>query len=645
MPNDKKHPAHQKKRDTGQHDEPIFVIKKIDAEGEMPEKALIEKGNTLNHLGAETERRIETQLAQIYTNDDGSMPDMKRFERRRGRQWLKAVITLSLSLAFLFAVVFAGMTIFQPTGSFAEEDVVLSVSGEEKVAAGEPVTYRIRYKNAQRIPLAQVTLYVRYPKGFVFDTSTVPATNDTHTEWAFGAMKEEDGGFLDITGRLYGDIGGEQSFRVFFNYTPSNFSSEFQKVATHTIMMAEPPISMILESLDTLTPGADAQFVIRLKQIASTTPVFAGARLVFDGGSGFVKREAKPQSDPNKPLEWTLGEGLSKDDISFVINGSFGDGDAIEQKVSAALVGEIPGRAESSYTIMRVEKTLTLLDTDISLRLSANGNESHSTVAPGGTVHAIMTLQNTASTPLTNVRIRLLLDAPSYQNQSILLWNNIQNPDNALIAGEQIDEQTRRGILTWSRAEKSALSKVDPGQSITVEADIPIKSSAQADLSDFTTALIHAVAEVQYTRDNKQEHLMANTIDLAINSDTALDVTDEKSINGSGKETHLITWAIKNTFHELKNITVTADMFGDIIWDPAGPVAPAGSVSFDTDKRRITWQINTMPTELDVLALQFPITLNKKNPTQTQLTSKPMLTATDAVTGKEILAAGDEVGL
>ena len=71
--------------------------------------------------------------------------------------------------------------------------------------------------------------------------------------------------------------------------------------------------------------------------------------------------------------------------------------------------------------------------------------------------------------------------------------------------------------------------------------------------------------------------------------------------------------------------------------------APAGEAKFDDKTKKLVWTIPTMPTSVDVLALQFPIILQSKNSTQTNLTSKVKVQATDTVTGQSIIKVGDEV--
>jgi len=86
-----------------------------------------------------------------------------------------------------------------------------------------------------------------------------------------------------------------------------------------------------------------------------------------------------------------------------------------------------------------------------------------------------------------------------------------------------------------------------------------------------------------------------------------------------------------------------ADIY-NIDWLPeTAQVVPAGKFEWDKENTEVVWKIETMPTSVDVLALQFGLVLKNKNPSQTNLTSKVKITAEDTVTGQQIILSGDEV--
>ena len=152
---------------------------------------------------------------------------MTTFQGKTKWRFLKAVATLALACALLAAVVWLGFFVLEPKGNFSEEDVILSISGQDVVQVGETVRYRIRYRNAQKVSLKDVSLRVRYPNGFIFETSSEAPSSESNDVWNLGELKGGESGYIDIDGRLFGSAEQEQSLRAFLSYEPDNFSSEF----------------------------------------------------------------------------------------------------------------------------------------------------------------------------------------------------------------------------------------------------------------------------------------------------------------------------------------------------------------------------------------------------------------------------------
>ena len=129
-----------------------------------------------------------------------------------------------------------------------------------------------------------------------------------------------------------------------------------------------------------------------------------------------------------------------------------------------------------------------------------------------------------------------------------------------------------------------------------------------------------------------------------MNSDLTIQVKNDVSSNSEEKEQHSITWILNNTYHPLKNINLSADIYGDINWQ--GPSSTAASiVQYNPSTKHLVWTIPEMTDNTDVLSLPFTVTINKKNPTQNTLVSKVHVIADDTVSGKKIEIIGEEIPL
>ncbi|MBI5728475.1 MAG: hypothetical protein HY984_01835, partial [Candidatus Magasanikbacteria bacterium] len=170
------------------------------------------------------------------------------------------------------------------------------------------------------------------------------------------------------------------------------------------------------------------------------------------------------------------------------------------------------------------------------------------------------------------------------------------------------------------------------------------KRAGEIDLSSFTGHDIQAVVDLQYENEGRKEKFSTAPTAVTINSDVGLEVRREKKDQG-GREVSVISWLLTNTFHDLKDIRVEGEWYGDATLDEAAATVPAGAIQVDAANKKIVWLVPTMSTTVDVLALQFPLTINKKNSTQTTLTGKVKLRARDAVTGEEMAVVGNEIPL
>lgn len=583
---------------------------------------------------------IEEKLIEIYENTDGSMPDMKTFKQRGGGKFWKSLLIFLVSCVFLAAVAWVGLFVLQDGSKFSEEDVILSISGEEEVSSGEEVTYRIRYRNAQNVPLEKAILEVRYPNGFVFVSSSVAASNERNDSWNLGILESQESGFIDITGRAFGDLNSQQSLRVFLNYVPTNFSSEFQKVSHIAFTVKESPIDLGVEIVPEIAIGLDTQITISVKPRDGEK--IQNIALVCELDGGFNINSSEPKTDEMERCQWSFDELTQEQKI--VISGSFNANEENNGNLVIKVLGwDSRERDGDGYVLASQTAKTSLIETDLSLSLAVNGGMGKMNVSPGEILTTSIVLKNSGQSAIEDGVVRMVWDAPSYNNRSILDWSKIDTQYDANISGEQINENLRRGNIIWNKSDIPELGRIEPGDEINIDFSIPIRNSGDAQLNDFNTFEIKGLVELQYDRDGQHTIQTSNELTLKIQSDLNLEVRDEVSQDEEDRDVHLVTWLLSNSFHNLDNIRVKADIYGDFELSEDDIVVPAGEVEFDPEAKRLVWTIDQMPTSVDVLAMRFSVVLNNKNPSQINLTSKAEVTAEDTVTGEEIIVVGDEI--
>ncbi|MEK7623764.1 MAG: hypothetical protein AAB408_03800, partial [Patescibacteria group bacterium] len=465
----------------------------------------------------------------------------------------------------------------------------------------------------------------------------------TDDEWNIGTLAPYEDGSVTIGGTFYSDIGGDVSMRAFMNYEPENFSSSFQSVWALPIRVTSAPLTVSIGAKPEITRGSTGDIVIRV------APVFDSAvrdlAVILDYSDAFVQKSATPAAGTKKSNQWNITE-LNKDQ-EIKVSGLFvGEPNVDTMPLSVTVRGWSDStRTGDGFVYATVTTSVRLTDTAVTASLAINGTDSDATVRSGDILSGSIQVKNNGNTPESNVVVRAVFDAPSVNRQSILKWADLADAKDGNVVGEQLRPDTRRGTITWDAAKIPELSRLDPGETVTIDWQLPIKNNTETELADFSTAIIQATADVQFGAGASRQIISANPITFTLVSDAKLEVRDSLGRNAQGQETHAISWILTNAFHDLASTTLSADFYGDVSIDTKSMNVPAGTASFDTAKKRLTWTIDRLPTSLDTAALQFTVVLNSKNPTQTQLAGKVSGQAVDTVAGEEIVLVGEEIGL
>lgn len=589
-------------------------------------------------VGQNSRTEINQALATIYQDAGGNIPDMKKITVRK-KNPLAGAFSWLLLLASLGALfVWAGFLFWKPTTSGNPAE--LSIAGPTEIEQGATSTYTIAYANNYSTALKNVTLNIYYPAGFIFMTSSPKASNLGHTEWQLGNLAAGASGALTVVGKNYGALQEEKSWRASLNYTPTNFNSELQKIAILKTTIETAPLTLAITGPDKVTLGSPATFLFTVTADTGwTLPVELAPLLP----KNFSIASSSPTLDKNN--KWTVVFATSSiaSPKIFSIIGSFTDLAETAGAVQGALFLPIAGGQR--YNIASATITPELVKNNINFDLAINGSLHDFDSTPGDMLNMTLRLKNTSKDTIKNAMIKLVLQAPSLKRQSLLGWLAVQDKFDGTIVGEQLSDTVRQGTITWDAKKIPALNKLKPNDEVEINVQLPIKDAQNFDFSSLAgSSNIHASADLDFIDQNGAgRNLSAGPITIALNTNVKFENRDAIKTNDQGKETHAVTWILTNTFHALKDISITANVFGDTSYLPDG--AAAGTINYDDAAKKITWKITEMPESADILNGSFLLIINKNNPSQSLLLSKPHLTATDTVTGKSIDLAGDEITL
>lgn len=580
---------------------------------------------------------VSEQLVEIYKNQDGSLPDMTSFEKRKSLKILRAFFTLLFSCIFLGSIIFGGLVFFGPKQQFAQTGVTLEVIGENSIISGQEVRYRIRYVNNEKIDIKDTKLSVLYPKGFSFKESSLPPSNEAKSEWSLGTLQSGQNGFFDIYGTLSGNFGTEESLRVFLNYTPVNFSSEFQSASAFKIAFAQSPINLSISGPSSVLKGQNVSLVFTLSPVASSAR-FSNLALVIEGGEGFIKKKSNPETDNFGTWTWNIPN--LQEEKNITVNGVFSPSESKDYTIKAKVLANTTDK--NNFVLIEKEYKVAFDDAEILGQFTINGASENLSVIPGERLLVNAAIKNNLPTSITNVRASVTFDAPSYQDKSILNWAQIEDKNKNIIQGQQIGTDIRRGVIAWDKSHLGSLSNLASNAEVPFTFTLPLKSAQESPLQSFKEHRITATFEVQYEKDGKKQTFVSMPIEITINSDLNLTSEVKKEKNLNSKDDFLVSWNLLNTFHEVKDVEISGQIFGDVSWEAGDLSVSLGKLEFDPKEKKILWKIDTLPASPNPVKATFSFVRGSYNPTQTQLMSKVQVKAKDMVTQKDILILKSE---
>lgn len=632
--------------------EPEFLSKEIGAEeAPRPRKAHVGKRRgDLNggKIGKEKKQEIDKQITAIYEDGDGKIPNMKKIELRKSHPWTSALVGLVAIVLLAAGGWYAYDRLF--SGKLSGDELAFEIIGPTETALGATTTYTLSYRNNQKTTLKNCLLTVNYPEGFVFVESSRPTTGGAgRNEWNLDEMKPRDEGEIQIIGRTLGDLGQEASWRAFINYQPENFNSEMQAIATLKTKIASSPVSVSVGGPDKKTIGEEAEYVFTLKNESDWQP--EKLELAPNWPANFFLTSSSPALGKNN--RWTIKfsatstASSSPNNLVYKIRGKLGESassTAEENQIKiSADVFLPPTNGRRSYRLASGEIKTELAKNACELRLAVNGSMTDFGSRPGDTLNITLAAKNAGKETMKRAVLRLTLDAPALKKQSALNWPEIDDPLDGDIIGSQISDTRRRGQISWNSSKLADLKEIKPGEEITIDLRLPIRNEENFDLAELSEFTVSLLPEIEYAdAAGKTRSLSGNPINITLNSDLVFEGRDENL--GGAPAQRKITWVLTNNFHPLKNLELSASIFGQTEFESPTPT-PAGEVSFDRDTQKITWKIAEMPEGVDVLALPFTLTLNQQNPTQNLLVSKVHVRAEDAITGQALDFMGEETAL
>lgn len=608
--------------------------------------------NKLRKEATQNDRTVQKGLMNIYSNKDGSLPDISHLDVRRRNKW-KVYFISFLSLAVVvFGILFLGSSLFKDKYSLGGRSISLNFESQKSIASGDEVLYVLEYKNTDKVSLNNLDIIIRYPEGFSFISSEPASDNEFNTLWKLGTLEKGDKGKIEIKGKLIGEVGTVKTINATASFNPQNFSSTFKETAGFNSEITSSIVELQVEGPSQTLPEKQVSYKIRYKNNSDSTLENMKLQVIYP--KNFIFKESNPESYFNEENarnlnnEWLIDQlGEGQEGEIEIIGGYITDEtvDSPEFKVQIGFID--PETDEFSLQQEKIINT-EVVDSSLKLDLIINGSTQGQPINFDQTLTYSLVYKNSGNKDLDDVVISLTLDS------DVLDWDSLEDVNDGKIDGNTI---------TWTKEEIANLDVLRPLDDGSIDLSINVKASDKIDLDNVNLS-VHSSANAIITKigdlDIENLEVKSQEIDNNINTDVGFIVegryfNDDNIAVGTGPlppvvgqtTTFRIFWKLSNSLHEIKNVKVTTALPNGIEWDDKYLVG-AGNIAYSESDKTVTWTINRLPanTTFEEADVWFDISVT---PTSQQagklliLTEQSIFEGTDTVNDSRVAKVGSAV--
>lgn len=549
---------------------------------------------------------LEESLESIYMDKKGKLPDFTRLEGKPRSRAFSFILGLVLFLGVLGGVVWGGLWYFgRNGGGFTGDGVSVSIGTEDSLTVGQPAEVRIRYRNDEAIPLASAVLSVDLPEGFVLlEAEPEP---DERGEWHVGSVSPgmEDG--ILLKGWVRSSPEEALTFRSTLSYKPADFSSTFERVGSHTVVVDDTALEVAATGPEKLTPGDEVEYVYTYSS-TSTMPL-DGLAFRLDAPDGFVFSGSEPAPDEEDGNVWTVPTLEPGVEGTVTVRGTFSS-EARGPKRMDGTLGFVDEDGEGFIAAAQGSIETEVLKSALALGLIVNGSAASTNASFGELLNITVTYANEGDVDLKD--IELSANLPSEPGE-LLDW---------VALDDEADGERDGSTITWTSEEVEAIELLEPGDEGTIDITVPVikeplegvEGTAYA-IDATVSAKIGRVGTVARDREVTSAPLV-----VALNSDTVFRAfaryfTEDGTPLGSGPlppkvgqpTVYRVFWVVENSLHELTNLSVETVLPQGAKWAGTERLVEAGELVFDETGRKATWRLNRMPTSVDRLTAMFDV--------------------------------------
>ncbi len=512
--------------------------------------------------------------------------------------------TKLIIIGFAALLVVAIVFFFLGRGSFREGNIELNIEGPKEISAGESVSYKVTYKNSNKITLTGIKLNFFYPPDAIV-TRDQNILNITNEDFDIGELKSGESGEKTLTAFIVGDRGNIKTARATLTYKPSNLNSVFQKEASLATTITSLAVPITLVAPPTVINGQNISYLVDYRNQSQED--LNDLRFQVRYPEGFKSNKYTPQPTTRGQSQDIWGIPVLKrgEGSRITIQGILSGNERETKTVSVVLQKKTTTTTGVSYIDFEKTDASSVISTPLlSVGFALNDSTDY-TAHLNDLLRYEVSFKNNSDADIANINLSVRLDGNMF--------------DLATVKSDGFFD-SRQNTIFWNGSTVPELNNLRPRQSAAAKFEVRLKSSFSGGVGardSFVKASAHL--ETPNVPANLDIDKLTADGELVTRISTSPTFSQKvflrDSVFGSNgpfpprvneKTVFTVHWNLVNPSNNLTPAKVTAVLMPGVVWE--GQVRVNGSQpqpTYDDRQKTVTWDFGTLPTGVGISFPQY----------------------------------------
>jgi len=546
-----------------------------------------------------------------------------------------SLIFFTLTLGYAAYVFFAG------GNTVSNENIEISVLGNNFTAGGEELSLIIGITNKNSSSLDLADLIIEYPKSSVSE-NTAPSAGTERSRLALGTIPSGAVRNENVKVVLFGEQGSISLIKISLEYRVEGSNAIFVKEKLYEVTIDSTPLNLFITAPTTIS--SNQEITLNVKVTPNITNPISKILLKFNYPVGFQFKSSTPTPSLGNNV-WNLGDLAPGAERNISVTGKMLDVVDGEEKVFHISSGLQSAGDKSMIGVIfnSLSHVVTIKKPFIEAKLFINGvSEREYAIDSKTPIHGEIRWTNNLDTKVNDLKIQAKISG------------NVVNR-KTINAGQGFYDSSK-DVIIWDKNSINDFAEINPGDSGSIDfsiSSLSLFSSTSGLLSDPSMNIDISISGKQLLQGYAAQDLNnSDSLIVRIISDISFTA---KALYYSGlfvnrglippkaeqETTYTLVWSLSNTANNISKAVISSSLPAWINF--VGTISPIGEdLIYNPSTKEIVWNVSRIPKGTGITVAERSVSFQIAFiPSLSQVGSIPVLINGAVLTGHDDFANVD----